>query len=282
MKVQDAIWLQIVIQSNVLPMSAMRSISVLAFDVATSFDLTTLRPAAEQWGRVVERSPLIVELSQDRYLAIFPYGSVVFFNLTIDEARSWLDQIKSYATRANRREFTDTFTLYVGVKRRAASTEEVSVKKFLLDTVKLVATVLSRSVSLEYYEDLIDRNLGKLEESVDQLSREGRLVLKRRELVKVVGLALAIHHELAYNLQLLDDPDVLWEQGPEMQELYQNLGSQFSISTRAAVLERKLNIMARSSEFIIERLQDRTANLLEWAIIGLFVIDLVFIFGVAK
>jgi uncharacterized Rmd1/YagE family protein len=64
-----------------------------------------------------------------------------------------------------------------------------------------------------------------------------------------------------------------------MQELYQNLSAQFSITPRAAALERKLNIMARSSEFIIERLQDRTANLLEWAIIGLFVIDLVLIFS---
>ena len=61
-------------------------------------------------------------------------------------------------------------------------------------------------------------------------------------------------------------------------KLYEHLAAQFSISTRAQVVERKLNIIARSSEFILERLQDRTANLLEWAIIFLFVIDLVFIF----
>jgi len=204
------------------------------------------------------------------------------FNFSAAEARARLDQLKAYASRTNRREFNDSFTLYVGLRRGVASTEEITVKSFFLDTVKLVATVLSRSVSLEYYEDLIDKSLGQLEESVDELSRRGRLVLKRRELVKVVGLALAIHHELAYNLQLLDDPDLLWERGPEMQELYHSLSTQFSISQRAAALERKLNIMARSSEFIIERLQDRTANLLEWAIIGLFVIDLVFIFTLSK
>ncbi len=258
-------------------MAALRSISVLAYDVATSFDLAALRPSAEGWGKVVERSPLVVASRVDKYVVVFAYGSVVFFNFTADEARQWLERLKAYASRTNRREFTDTFTLYVGVRRSAPSTEEATVKTFWLDTVKLVATVLSRSVSLEYYEDLIDRTLGKLEESVDQLSREGRLVLRRRELVKVVGLALAIHHELAYNLQLLDDPDVLWDRGLEMQNLYQEMSAQFSIGPRAAALERKLNIMARSSEFIIERLQDRTANLLEWAIIGLFVIDLALI-----
>lgn len=259
-------------------MPPIHSIPVLAFDIATSFDLTALRPNAEKWGKVVERSPFIIEFKSSQYIVIFEYGSLVFFNFTHEEARGWLDQLKNYANRTNRREFSDSFTLYIGEKRGTASTEELSVNKFFTDTVKLVAIVLSRSVGLEYYEDLIDRNLAKLEESVEQLSRKGRLVLKRREYVKTAGLALAIHHEMAYNLQLLDDPDVVWERGVEMQKLYEHLSSLFSISKRAQAVERKLNIIARSSEFIIERLQDRTANMLELAIVGLFVLDIIIIF----
>ncbi len=261
----------------------MRTVAVLAYDVATSFDLTRLRPQAEQWGKLVERNPLILELEAGRYVVVFPYGSAVFFNCDEPEARAWLERLKPFAARANRREFTDSFTLTIGAGRAPrATTEELSVKQFLLDTVKLVAIVLSRSVGLEYYEDLIDRNLAKLEVSVDRLSREGRLVLGRRALVKQVGLALAIHHELAYNLQLLDEPDVVWERGEEMQQLYEHTAAQFSISKRAQAVERKLDIIARSSEFLIERLQDRTANMLEWGIIALFVIDLVLIFALSK
>lgn len=258
--------------------SNMRSVSILAFDVATSFDLVALRPQAEKWGKLYERSPLIVELSEQRFIVAFDYGSVVLFGFTPAEARVWLDKLKVFAVRANRREFIDTFTLYIGGRKGPTTTEEMTVNHFLFDTVKLVAIVLSRSVGLEYYEDLIDRNLAKLESSVQALSQEGRFVVKRRELVKEVGFALAIQHELAYNLQLLDDPDMLWEHGEEMEKLYDHLAKQFSISRRAQALERKLNIIARSSEFIIERLQERTANLLEWGIIALFVVDLVLIF----
>ncbi len=261
----------------------MRTIPVRAFDVATSFDLTALRPEAEAWGKVVERSPLILELAGGVYVVVFAYGSLVTFNLELAEARAWLERLKPFSARANRREFSDTFTLYVGgSQRRLATTEELTVKQFFVDVVKLVATVLSRSVGLEYYEDLIDRNLARLEGSIDKLSREGRLVAKRRELVKEVGLALSIHHELAYNLQLLDEPDLVWERGSEMQQLYQHLAAQFSIVQRSQAVERKLNIIMRSSEFILERLQDRTANLLEWGIILLFVIDLVLIFLLSK
>jgi uncharacterized Rmd1/YagE family protein len=258
---------------------AQNSISVLAYDVATSFDLTSLRPVVEGWGKVVERDPLIIELAATKYMVIFEYGSVVFFNFSSTEISSWLAQLKSFAHRANRREFVDEFTLYIGdKKKKIATTEELTVKQFMLDVVKLVAIVLSRSVGLEYYEDLMNRRLAKLEQSVDALSREGRFIFKRHELVKEVGLALAIQHELAYNLELLEAPDVVWERGVEMQTLYDNLSAQFSIATRAQVVDRKLNIIARSSEFIIERLQERTANLLEWAIIFLFVVDLVFIY----
>ncbi|MBI5466359.1 MAG: RMD1 family protein [Candidatus Kerfeldbacteria bacterium] len=257
----------------------MRSIPVFAYDIATSFDLTALRPAAEAWGKLLERDPIIIEMSASKYLVVFEYGSVVFFNFTSPEIRSWLERLKVYAHRANRREFVDQFTLYIDARKpRLATTEELTVKQFMLDVVKLVAIVLSRSVGLEYYEDLIDRNLAKLEQSVEALSREGRLILKRRELMKEVGLALAIQHELAYNLELLDAPDVVWERGAAMQHLYEHLTAQFSITNRVQVLERKISIISRSSEFIIERLQERTANLLEWAIIFLFVIDLVFIF----
>lgn len=261
----------------------MRSINVLAFDVATSFDLTALRPQAEAWGKVVERNPLVLELEHGTYVVVFEYGSVVMFNFDSSAARAWIDRLKPYATRTNRREFTDSFTLYIGdTKRKVATTEELSVKQFWLDTVKLVAIVLSRSVGLEYYEDLIDRNLAKIETSVEALSREGRFVTRRRELIKEVGLALSIHHELAYNLQLLDAPDVVWDRGEEMQRLYEHLSTQFSMSKRAQAIERKLGIIAQSSEFIIERLQDRTANWLEWGIIALFVVDLALIFVLSK
>lgn len=262
----------------------MKTISVYAYDIATSFDLGKLRPEVATWGKsLTGRSPLILELAGGQFVVVFEYGSVVCFNLTEPECRAWLERLRVFATRANRREFTDSFTLYVGGGRRSlASTKELTVKQLWQDVVLLVATVLSRSVGLEYYEDLIDRNLAKLEEIIEKLRQHGTFTARRRELVKQAGLALSIHHELAYNLQLLDEPDVVWERGAEMQKLYEHLAVQFSITKRSQALERKLEIIARSSEFIIERLQERTANLLELAIILLFVIDLVLIFLLSK
>ncbi len=256
----------------------MKSIQVLAFDIATSMATTKLAVAWQSsTNKLIAKNPYIWRLPGEKYLVVFEYGSLVFFNFNLEEANSWLNKLKTFAQRAHRKEFTDTFILYIGGKKNSLNANELRVERFLVDTIKLVAIVLSRSVGLEYYEDLIDRNLEKLEESVESLSYNGKFIASRRQLIKQVGLTHAIQHELAYNLALLDDPDVVWARGEEMEKLYKSLSDQYKINNRVQVIERKLSLITRSSQFILECLQDRTSNLLEAAIVFLFVVDIVFI-----
>lgn len=256
----------------------MRSIPILAYDVATSFNLKPLQVDAAAWGAVVSRDPVIVQLADDRYMVVFDYGSVVFFNFDEGAARLWLGKLTPFASRMGRQEFTDNFTLHVGKEDGELSTEELAVPEFTLDVVKLVAVVLSRSVSLEYFESLVERSLEQLEDAIEQLARTGRLMGTRNALTRQVGVALNIQHELAYNLGLLDDPDILWEGGHRIGKLYVQLSQTFDIRERVLVLQRKIDIIAKSSEFIILRLQERTLTWQEYAIIALFVIDIILIY----
>jgi uncharacterized Rmd1/YagE family protein len=256
----------------------MRSIPILAYDVATSFNLKTLQVTAAEWGSIVSRDPVIVQFPDDRYMVVFDYGSLVFFNFTEETARHWINKLSDFATRWGREEFTDNFTLHVGKAEGEPSTEEFTVPEFTLDIVKLVAIVLSRSVSLEYFEFLVDRSLGQLEDTIEQLAFTGKITGSRTALTKQVGVGLNIQHELAYNLGLLDDPDILWEGGQRIGKLYTHLAQTFDIRERALALQRKIDIIAKSSEFIILRLQERTLTWQEYAIIALFVIDIILIY----
>jgi uncharacterized Rmd1/YagE family protein len=256
----------------------MKSIPILAYDVATSFNLRTLQVDAVAWGAVVARDPVIVQCADDRYMAVFDYGSVVFFNFDEAATRLWLGKLTPYASRMGRQEYSDSLILHVGKPDGEATTEEFAVPEFTLDIVKLVATVLSRSVSLEYFEFLVDRSLEQLEDSIEQLAHRGRLVGSRNTLTKQVGVGLNIQHELAYNLGLLDDPDILWEGGHRIEKLYTHLSQAFDIRERAQALQHKIDIIAKSSEFVIMRLQERTLTWQEYAIIALFIIDIVLIY----
>lgn len=256
----------------------MRSIPILAYDIATNFNLKALQLAASEWGEVIGRDPVIIAFPNERYIVIFDYGSVVFFNFDDTAARHWFDKLTPFSSRMGREIYADNFTLHVGKPEGEPSTEEVTVPEFTLDIVKLVAIVLSRSVSLEYFEFLVDRSLEQLEDSMEHLALTGRLTGSRLALTKQVGVGLNIQHELAYNLGLLDDPDILWEGGHRIEKLYTHLSQTFDIRERVQALQRKIDIIAKSSEFIILRLQERTLTWQEYAIIALFVIDIILIY----
>lgn len=258
----------------------MRSIPILAYDVATSFNLGSLRTAAADWGSVVSKDPVVIALPEEQYVAIFDYGSIVFFNCDAAATQKWIERLSPFVTRMSRQQYADSFTIHVGKAEGEFSTEELYVPEFSLDVVKLVAIVLSRSVSLEYFEFLVDRSLGQLEDSIEQLAHTGRLVGSRRNLTRQVGFALNIQHELAYSLGLLDDPDVVWGGGKRMYDIYVHLSQVFDIRERAQILQRKIDIITKSSEFIIQRIQERTLTWQEYAIIALFVLDLFVIYWV--
>jgi len=254
----------------------MDTITVKAFDVATSFDLKQFAPEVERVGSILKNNPLIADLGQGRYIAAFDYGSIVFFNLTDASVEGWIERVKPYAQRMNREYHTDEFQLILSPDQGSRiSTEELAVNKLDKDIVTLVSIVLSRSVALEYFEHLISQSLASLEEFIQRLAHEGRIVRKHRALIKQVGLALAIEHELAYNLEVLDEPDVVWEGGEEIERLYRNLSKMFDLGDRTEVIEKKLSLISRSSEFIISRLSDRRATLLELAIVILILVEIV-------
>ena len=65
-----------------------------AYSLTTSFNLTYLRSRVDEFGVLIEQSPLIVK-KEDTYLAIFEYGSVVFFNFCQDEKQNCLKKLKN-------------------------------------------------------------------------------------------------------------------------------------------------------------------------------------------
>jgi len=255
--------------------AAKRSIKVVAFDIATSFDLAQLKNRAEteRWGKVYKYNPLIIQFTDGRYLIVFEYGSFVAFEFDENQIRQLINQLKPYDSGFNRSEFIDDFTLIIG-EQHGATTEELWVKEkeFDINMVELVAIVLSRSVSLQYYEELINKSLGGLEKPEDELIKDNRSTLKDREYVKQVVQVLTINRELAYNLQLFDEPDVVWATA-KLKKVYARLADLFSLKIRAQAVEHKLRFIKESNSFMLGLRQHRSGINQGWAIIGLFILE---------
>lgn len=255
-------------------------IFVKALDVASAYDLHAARKLLEEElkGKVLESTPLLIQFDPRRMVAVFDYGSIVFFNIDPRERTMLVDRLMPFAQRPNKTVSEDDFSLYLAAQPRdPEGTDELFVKELTRDIALLVGAVLSRSVSVEYYEKLVEDALAQLEVPIASLQSRGTIPQRERELTKKVGFALAVEHELAYTLSAFDEPAIVWDGGKRIEELYRRLKRQFDLEDRIRIIEQKVSLISRSSMFIIARLEGQRSMILEWIIILLIFVEILIV-----
>ncbi len=255
-------------------------IFVRALDVASAYDLHAARKVLEDdlKGTVLEHTPLLVQLAPRKMVAVFDYGSIVFFNVESREQTSLVQSLMPFTQRPNKTVSEDDFTLFLGTQSKdPEGTDELTIRELTRDIALLVGAVLSRSVSVEYYEKLVEDALAQLEGPIASLQSTGTIPFRQRELTKKVGFALAVEHELAYTLSAFDDPAIVWDGGKRIEELYRGLKRQFDLEDRIRIIEQKVSLISRSSMFIIARLEGQRATTLEWIIILLILVEILIV-----
>ncbi len=253
------------------------SIFVAAYDYASAYDLKTAHSILEKdlSGKVLVQDPLLVEFKPDKMTAVFDYGSIVFFNFDHSECKQLMETLRPCAQRVNKVISDDEFLLYLTPRqKKPEGTDELYVKEFNRDIALVVSAVLSRSVSVEYYETLVGNALAQVEETIDALATKGWMPRRPRDLTKKVGFALSIEHELAYSVSVFDDPDIVWDGGVKISQLYSSLKREFDLEARIKVIQQKVSIISRSSTFILSRLEAARSSMLELIIVLLILSEI--------
>jgi uncharacterized Rmd1/YagE family protein len=259
---------------------AAEKILVKAFDVASAFDLPAARKVleGELHGKLLEDNPLLVQFGPTKMVGVFDYGAVVFFDVERDEGRQLIERLKSFAHRENKTYSEDDFVLNIASRsKKPEGTDELVIREFNRDIALVVGAVLSRSVSVEFYEKLVGDALAQLEEPIASLQNTGSIPHSQRGLTKKVGFALAVEQELAYTLSVFDDPDIVWAGGKPVEELYKSLKREFDLEDRIRIIQQKVSIISRSSTFVISRIEGRRSQFLEWIIILLILLEILLV-----
>jgi uncharacterized Rmd1/YagE family protein len=108
--------------------------------------------------------------------------------------------------------------------------------------LEIVAAALSKSVALAQYEADVAANFDQIEPFAMQLERSGRGGRNMRQLLRHIGRALLNEHKMVARVEVTDRPELLWEH-PELEQLYLRLEDEFELRERAAILDRKLDLI---------------------------------------
>lgn len=220
-------------------------------------------------------TPLVVTAGADGCAVLFRYGVVVLFGLTSVEEVAFLENIKSFVNSPIAEFESEQLEIQLHVDRNEGIVEKsVIVKSFSVERIQIIADVLAKSVVLAYYEASVARSFDRIEPFAEKLRSEGSSGQQARDFVRHIGDTLIIQSKMVGRAEVADKPEVLWE-APELERFYLLLEAEYEIRERHIALERKLDLISRTAETLLDLLHNKRSLRVEWYIVILIVMELV-------
>ncbi|XP_037036439.1 required for meiotic nuclear division protein 1 homolog [Bradysia coprophila] len=217
---------------------------------------------------------------EPREIFFFREGSVVLWNCPELECGNVLKQLLPFEI--------DSYDKYVVQDEREWMPydydEKAHMKKgtFHLsqnDTVPLekytFSNAMSTSVKLGIWEALLDKYVNSMAYVTEDLKKGRQIRISRAEVLRKTGELFALRHLINLRSDLLDTPDFYWDRD-EFGHMYSNVCAYFSIQRRTKVMNEKLNHCVELAELISSNLNDKHHVRLEWMIIWLIMIEVLF------
>ncbi|MBE0621898.1 MAG: RMD1 family protein [Burkholderiales bacterium] len=224
-------------------------------------------------AEALARNPLTVPVKGGGVAVLFRYGAVVLFDVPEAVQAPFLDQVLALVWNRYEKPETEDVAVCIdpaileGVQGGTVYFTSMSVER-----MQIVASVLSKSLVLAMYESRVAQNFDRVEPLARNLERNGRIGGRTSDLLKHIGAMLLSEQMMVGSVEISEKPDTLWDH-PDLEGLYLRMESEFEIRERYAVLERKLNLISRTVQTVVELLHSKRSLRLEWAIVLLIVFE---------
>lgn len=205
---------------------------------------------------------------------VFRYGAVVLIGATLEEEARILAQVAPHAVDPPTSPEIET----ARVELRDDGDETVSadgrirLREATPERLLLAATVLARSVVLARDEMRIEDAFDRIEPLLTDMREHGRAHLPIRQIMRQIGSVLSAQHRVVGRARIGEKPDLLWEH-PELDRLYGRLEAEYELGDRTRTIERKLEMLGDSAEWLLDLVQDKRSLRLELSVIGLIAFE---------
>ena len=149
-----------------------------------------------------------------------------------------------------------------------------------------VSFALAQSVKLGVFERTVEQTIQETRSIPERMALDGKIRLQRTSITKRIGQLFVDRASINLHSDILDHPDFFWEDD-EWLPLYLRAAKYLEIDRRAEVLNKRLDIIKELFDMLASELHNSHSNKLEWIIIILIVLEVVFqvaglIMGIAE
>jgi uncharacterized Rmd1/YagE family protein len=245
--------------------------------------------------RMLEADPHVV--APPRFVVVFRFGAVVFFNVTHRESRQILEDIKftkgcSLDPVPNGFEQRERFEVSIAppslesasdnynddsdsneTEEDVVASDAVTVPHLDFNNVAVISTIMGQTVALDTFNVIVDELLRSFAAINTKVTQTGNFsTMERDALFKLVAQNNSLSIDMVSKFGLKDRSDTAWNLS-QYDAVYQGMREEFEIDYRFNDVELKLDIIQQNAKFFLEILHNQKSNNLEWVIIWLISIE---------
>ncbi|WP_052055327.1 RMD1 family protein [Myxosarcina sp. GI1] len=259
------------IQTNIIEFAGEKTVSVRALFIGEKLDLRTLENT-----KCLGDSPLTIAAGEHGCVILQRYGAVVLFGLDSLEEAAFIEKLQPWIAKPFKEpEFEEAqIKLNPNSKEIIADNGIIELKEFSVERLQIVADVLAKSVILSHYENAITMVFDKIEPIAASIKQFGNGRHDGEDLLKLIGNNIMVQQTTIGLVGIEEKPEQLWDY-PNLERLYVRLEDEYEIRERDRALERKLELISRTAQTVLDLMQHRSAVRVEWYIVILIVVEVI-------
>src|SRR5262249_13206383 len=229
---------------------------------------------------VISTAPLAFRVGSSGFAVLFRYGVLVLVGLSPIEEDEVLRGIRPRVTAPSAKIEDEVATIEIAPERddQVVTGGPISVKDLTPPRLLVIADVVAKNIGLVRDE----RQGNKIPEPVQAFSRRlpatGRAPFNRRDMLRLIGQALLVHHSMSGRIAIEEKPDVLWDRG-DLERLYARLEDEYELRERANALRHKLEVIEETTRALTDIIDTERSARLEVVIAVLIVVEILIAFS---
>jgi len=274
--------------------------SIKAFYTARKIDFVGLLKEFREWPHSLQRDSAIIYFNDehrlhdsdaienteypptptggtDRYMVVFGYGSVVFFNFEWWRQKQCLDMIKRFSSTyfewPQAEDYGVVLRDSMGGWDVVVKNDFIQMKSLDLRSLRVISGVIGQTVALDHYEKEVEIMLETFRTLNSEVEQTGHFKMKQRGLFRLVARNNTILTDVITKLGLLERSDTAWKYA-QYSAIWEGLREEFEVDRRFKNVDFKLNLIQHNCEFFLDIIQNERSDNLEWIIIALISVEI--------
>lgn len=213
------------------------------------------------------------EDSSDGHIFYFPYGCVVFWNVTTDQQKQFLKELQPFHNKPLVNRVRDFCFYELGEETMIDEEHDMILLESDDSFLKLsLSYAMSQSVKLRAFEHAVSETIENNKHLPQELAEKGKTSLSRRKLAQKVGALFSERTSINLSGDTLNTPRFFWRR-PRYEPIYHMAAIYLDLTTRMDILNRKLEVIHELYSILSEELKHIHSSRLELTIIFLIVTE---------